>query len=350
MILIISSQVGISIFCLPYGLSKRVGHDGWIPVLFSGIASILLSILLMNLLRRYKNKSIFEIDTYLYGKYLGNMINILLVLYLTLKGVVALRFYEEVIHITVLRITPPLVITSLIIIPTVYLTWYGLKSICRFSVLIFGSMLSVIILFLLHSRYIRIEFLMPVGISSIPSLLDAMLSIAYSFLSFANVAVVYPFITDKAKTLKYVIAGITVSTLFFMASVIITSGFFGENMLKHLIFPILTLSASYRAPITERLDLFFLAIWFPALGMTLRMYFFVTYLSINKLFKVKKKTISIILLTLLIILLSRIPRDFAQVYKYMEVTDFIGVPLVSMLTLLNYVLSFIFKKGTSEQP
>jgi SNF family Na+-dependent transporter len=172
-----------------------------------------------------------------------------------------------------------------------------------------------------------------------------MLGTAYAFLSFANVAVVYPHITDKNKVLKSIITAIIVSTLFFMASSIMATGFFGENMLKHLVFPILALAESYKAPVLERIDLFFLAIWFPALAMTLRMYLYVTYNSINRLLNIKRKTISLILVVVSFILLSRIPRDFAQIYTYMEYVDIIGIPLVFGLTSLNYILSFIIKKG-----
>jgi DNA polymerase III sliding clamp (beta) subunit (PCNA family) len=62
MIMTISSQVGIGIFCQSYKLAVEVGHDGWIPLALSGIFSIILFVLFIKLMERYGNKSLFEIN------------------------------------------------------------------------------------------------------------------------------------------------------------------------------------------------------------------------------------------------------------------------------------------------
>jgi SNF family Na+-dependent transporter len=120
-------------------------------------------------------------------------------------------------------------------------------------------------------------------------------------------------------------------------------------MVKHLLFPLYSLAQSYSAPTLERIDLFFMAVWFPAFGMTLRMYLFTLYHSITKLLKINKKTLTLIILVLMLIAASRLFKDFNQLSKYAVLTDTIGIPPQLILVILNYVLSFFVKKGTTQK-
>ena len=78
-VFILSAQVGLGVIGLPSDLAKAVGHDGWISILSAGLLSTLVTIILIALLRRYSNQSIFEINRYLFGNILGQTINILLI-------------------------------------------------------------------------------------------------------------------------------------------------------------------------------------------------------------------------------------------------------------------------------
>lgn len=349
MVFILAAQIGVGVISVPSALANFAGHDGWISILLSGLVSIAMCFILIKHMERYDNKSLFEIHVLLYGKYIGMSINIIIILYLLLKGLISLRTPVEILNSIVLIQTPPLVLTLFIIFPTVYLTWYGLKAMCRFSGSIFISIIAMIALLLFQLKYVKITFLMPVGKSGITSILEATIKTSYSFLAFANLSLIYPHITDKDKTMKYTISTIIYSTLFFISVVVVTTGFFGEKMLKHLTLPIFSLAMSYRSTIFERMDLFFLITWYPAMLLTLKMYFFMSYYSINKVFNLKDKIMYILLITILLIFLSRIPRDFSQVYNYLQFSDMIGVPIVFGLIITNYLLSFVRTRGVRKK-
>src|SRR4051794_11483929 len=91
----ISAQVGTGILLLPSSLAAEEGHDGWISTLLTGILSILLIIIIMELLKRCSNKSIYEINNLLYGKYLGWFLSFIIFLYLCFATIINLRVLVE---------------------------------------------------------------------------------------------------------------------------------------------------------------------------------------------------------------------------------------------------------------
>ncbi|MBU3183198.1 GerAB/ArcD/ProY family transporter, partial [Clostridium psychrophilum] len=67
--LIVSIQIGAGILSLPANLAMVCGHDGWILILVYGILITAVIFLIIKLMNRYNNKSIYEINKLLYGKY-----------------------------------------------------------------------------------------------------------------------------------------------------------------------------------------------------------------------------------------------------------------------------------------
>lgn len=347
MIFIIGAQIGIGILDLPYRLAKNVGHDGWISVLLTGFLTGAASLIILRLLDRYKDKSIYEINRYLYGKYIGVLFNIIILLYLILAVSLGSRLLVEMVKMTVLKLTPPLVLSSFIIIPTVYLVWSGLKPVCRFASLILIMIVLIFLLFLLIGKFIRLTFIMPVGEAGINKIMGGIFTSFFAFLGFELIAVVYPNVTDKQNASKHITIGSIITTLFYTLFTLLTTGFFGENMLKHLIFPLYSLTRSYRAPVLERIDLYFIALWVPAMAISLRAYFYSTYDSINKMFNIKRKTLSILIFTIAAILIGRIPKDLVELYEYLNILSLSGIG-VAVFIIMSYIVSLINKRGVQR--
>ena len=361
MTFLISAQVGVGAITLPNRLAVSVGHDGWIAVIFGGIISASLSTLSVKLMERYKDKNLFEINSLSYGKFFGTALNLLVILYSFLKCSITLGFFVQTVHTTALKLTPAIILAAVLAAPAIYLSWYGLKPMCRFASVIFVIIFLEFFLFTLRFGEFKTVFLMPVGIFKIPKMARAIFSTSYTFLSSSILTIIYTEITDKKNALKYSLTSNVITTLFILISTAFTIGLFGENMLKHIIFPLYEVATTYNVPVLERIDLWFLSIWFPALSMSFGLYFFIIYYSIGKVFKktnssasksspnkAKKSifnmnTVSLLVLSIFIVLFSIIPNNFSDVRKYIIILDYIGNPLIFGPLIFNYILSF-FKK------
>lgn len=342
--LVISIQLGTGVLRAPSYLAITCGHDGWISILVFGIIITAIISLIIKLMNRYGNQSIYEISKLLYGKYLGGFLNLLTILYLWYSTCLYLRIYISLLHVYLLRSTPTLVLDILIIIPTYYLTWYGLKYVVRFTFMAYISLLLCLILFLLVFKNLRLSFLMPIGQGGIEGIKTSFAPCMAAFFGYEIISVVYPEITNKPKVMKHILMGNIITTIFYTILLLVTTAFFGEEMLKKSVYPIIQLSRSYRAPILERIDLLFIAFWIPTMSMATRGYFSISYYSIHKLLKLKKKSIYLIIFTSITILVSNVPKSYSNMAIYNKGMLVLGV-LFTLLLVISYLFSFIRKKG-----
>jgi spore germination protein (amino acid permease) len=341
---VLSIQIGTGILTLPADLAIACGHDGWISVLVVGIIITADISIIIKLMKRYDNQSIYGINKLLYGKYLGGLLNLLIVLYLWYSACLYFRSYINILHVELLRSTPSLILCIFIVIPTYYLIWYGLKYVARFTFMIYISLTFFCIMFLLFFKDLRFNFLMPIGESGIEGIKASFSPCLYAFMGYEVVSVIYPEITNKQKAMKYALGSNIITTIFFIILVLVTTSFFGEEMLKKTMYPIVNLSRSYKAPVIDRIDLLFIIFWIPAQAMATRGYFSIAYYSIHKLLRLKKKAIYLILFTSITILLSNVPKSNSQLHIYNNGMMISGT-LFSIFLVICYLFSFIRKKG-----
>jgi len=341
---VLSIQLGMAVLSLPAYLAIAAGHDGWISVLLFGTMITALIAIIIKLMNRYDNQSIYEINKFLYGKYLGGLLNLAIVFYLWYSGCLCLRTYINILHIHLLRLTPTLILCVMTLIPTFYLTWYGLKYVARFTFMIYISLTFCCILFFLVFKYLRLTFLMPIGVSGLDGIKASFKPCIYAFLGYEVISVIYPEITNKQKTMKYALGANIITTIFLIILVLVTTSFFGEEMLKRSIYPIIKLARSYEAPVLERIDLTFICFWLPAMSMATRGYFSIAYYSIHKLLNLKKKAIHLIVFTCITIFLSSLPQSNSQLDVYNNVMTVSGT-LFTIFLVICYLFSFIRKNG-----
>jgi spore germination protein (amino acid permease) len=346
--LIIASQIGVGILTLPPSLAKEIGHDGWLSVLFSGIATIPVLIVIIIFAGRYKDKTLVRINCLLYGKYLGSFFNFIFIVYLIFVSALILRIFVEVTKITVLRLTPAEVLTFVLFIPSMYLARYGFKAIARFANEVYVIVPAVLIFFLMVASKLRVTFLMPVGEAGVAPIAKSMLIVIPMFLGIELLPVIYSNLEDTAKVTRYLIAGHIYSTLFFTIVVAVTTLVYGEVLLKQLALPLFQVFRIFRSQLFERVDLFFNAIWFPAMGTTSLVYYYSGFYSLKQIFRVKRESIPFIIYTAVVLMASRIPKDFAQTSKILGLVGYWGMGIFAFF-MISCAFSFVNKRGVVEK-
>lgn len=337
-------QTGMGMITLPTLMAKAVGHDGWISILITGFISVILGGLITLLLKRYSNKSIYDINSLIFGKVIGFIFNVLLIIYLMLAAAASARVFSIFLKITLLPRTPPFLLIPFVMSPSIYLVWCGLKSVVRFKyVSLMAYVVSIIYLIMLIKHY-RFSFLMPVGEAGMVPILSGVKTGFYTFLGLELVVFVFPEITDKKNIFRWYIIANILTTLFSLVIVITSTALFGENLLKIQTIPLFNSARVYNAPILERLDLYLIALWFIVMGCSMRAYMFAAYYSIGKVFKVKDKKTSVFFFFMVLIFLSRIPKDVNEAFIVREIISLAGIG-VYLFLVLCLILSFVKRKG-----
>ncbi|MCX7922601.1 MAG: spore germination protein [Clostridia bacterium] len=342
------TQTGIGVVTLPTVMAKEVGHDGWISVLLSGFIAVILSALFAVLLKRYSDKGIFDINKLIFGKVLGTVLNVLLVIYLILAAVRGVRVFTLFLRLTVLPLSPPVAISPFILLPSIYLVWQGLKYVCRFKYISVISYVIAILFMALMASDLKTSFLMPVGEAGLNSILSSIPSSFLAFIGLELIVFLFPEIIDKKKAFKWHVSANILSTIFLILVVGVCTALFGEKFLQIQIIPLFNMARAYNAPILERIDLYMISLWFVVMGCSMRAYMFAAYYSLQKVFNMKNTRLSLALYFVSLVLLSRIPRDINEAFMFLEITNYTGIG-VSLFFVICLCISFIRKKGVKTR-
>jgi spore germination protein (amino acid permease) len=338
------AQTGMGMISLPSMLAKNVGHDGWISVILAGIISIVLGSLIVVLMKRYYDKSIYDIMELQFGKIIAMIINLLLIVYLLLASAASIRVFGVFLRITILPKTPLLIIAPFSMLPSIFMVWCGLKTVVRFKYIsTLSYVISLIYLLFIMEQY-RFSFIMPIGEAGLPNILSGIRTSFFTFLGFELIAFLFAEITDRKGLIKWQVTAITLSMLYSTIIVLASTSLFGENFLKLHTIPLFNLSRVYHDPILERVDLYLIALWFVAMGCSMRAYMFTAYYSIHRVFKLKDSKGLLLIFFAVIILLSRIPRDVNEIFSFRYNMSLIGIG-VACFFVFCLCLSFIRTKG-----
>lgn len=146
-----SMQVGVGIQGFQRIIYLETRHDAWISVIISGVATAILGFIMVKTLSLYENSDLFGIQYDVLGKWLGNLINILYVLYFLGSFHIIVRNYIEVLQAWVFPEIP----NWLFALTLVYLVYYALNGGLRtvVGVSFFSVVLSLwlILLLAIHS-------------------------------------------------------------------------------------------------------------------------------------------------------------------------------------------------------
>jgi spore germination protein (amino acid permease) len=340
-------QTGMGMVTLPTLLAKGAGHDGWISLLICGIISVVVGFLVALLLKRYCDKTIYDINNFIFGKVAGLLLNIVLVIYLFLAAAASARVFSVFLRITLLPGTPVLVIVPFVMLPSIYLVWSGLKYVVRFKyVSVVGYIVSITYILLLYKQY-RVSFLLPVGEAGLLKIVSNAKTGFFTFLGMELIAFVFPEITDKQNSIKWHVIAIILTTAFSIIITVATTALFGENFLKIQTIPLFNFGRVYNAPILERVDLYLIALWFVVMGCSMRVYMFAAYYSLSKVFKLKDSKVLVGFFFISLIFLSRIPKDLNEVFMFRQLISLIGIG-VYLFLVLCLCLSFIRTKGVKS--
>lgn len=129
-------QIGVGIYGFQSVIYKEAKQDAWISIIVSFLAAHLVVYVMFKTLEMYESNDIFGIHIDVYGKYFGNFMNLILVIYCGLAFFVIIRTYTEVINVWVFPDLSQSFITITILLLVIYTFSGGLRviiGVCFFS-------------------------------------------------------------------------------------------------------------------------------------------------------------------------------------------------------------------------
>jgi spore germination protein (amino acid permease) len=297
-------------------------------VLWTGIA----------LCRKFNNQSILDITGLICGRFFAFILNFLLFLCLLFIAAANYTLFVAGVGIWFFRSTPAWALAVYLIIPSALLAAVGLKSVCRFSFLLYFIIPLVLCLVALNLSDFRITALLPVGEHGLSNIMRAVPASLFAFCGVETILFVFPHIQDTQKITRKFSAAILIATLLFTVITAAHTGVFGDELVMKRFNAILGLARLIKVPVVERVDIYFLAVWITAMTLTTNTYMFLAHDTILRIFKPKARFIPSLIAVLLVVAPASIVEDNYVVLKLLGfagfITFFVGliVPLILLIT------------------
>lgn len=344
MSIVVLSMMSIKLITLPGDVIKYAKNDAWISVLLTGIITYLSAYIVYYIAVKYSGYNFAEINIKVLGPLLGRIPIILITTYAVVSAGISLRLFADSMKEFLLDRTPSIVIVTLMLFTCVYCLVKGIKTISIVFDMILPIILVIIIIILMPYKSAELKDLLPIGYGGIKPIVQGALQAIDPAIGCGIVSYVMPYFSDKKKTKKWVFIAVTIAIATYTIIVIMCIIVFGVIEVQYLNFPTISLAKTieFRAELFERTEILFMAAWIPAVFANIVTLFIVATFNLKVIFNIKKTNLDIFLIIPVVLIITFIPRNIVEVYKYLLMNDklaiyinLIYIPILFIIVLLK---------------
>jgi spore germination protein len=239
--------LGVGILTLPRFLADAMKTpDGWITVIVGGILAFGLGLIMVKLSQRFPGKTFFEYSQIITGKWMGKALNLVLIVYFALFAGFEIRDMSEIINYLFLEKTPKEFIIFVFMCVAVYLTAGGINAIARlFELILPVSIVIIIASYLLSLKLFELENLRPVLGLGMGPIFKGLPETWRAFAGIETMLIVTASMSRPEKASKALFAGIGISVLVYLITIIVVLGSIPFEQVATLTWPTISLVRSY---------------------------------------------------------------------------------------------------------
>ncbi|MGP4065964.1 GerAB/ArcD/ProY family transporter [Oceanobacillus sp. M65] len=341
--IITSLQLGVGVMGVPRFIYLEAGADSWISVLIATSYILVVLFVMIFILKQYDNADIFGIHRDLFGKWLGNLISSVYIIYFIATLFSVLITYIEVVRIFIFPTLSPLVMGLLMIILAVYSTLGGLRIMVGVCFLFF--ILTHWLLLLLIEPAVQIDWdhFLPMFQTPMPDLLKGARATSYTFFGIEILFLIYPFIQNKKGMHFPIYMAAIWSGLLVMITTIITLGFFSGVQVERREWTLLSLFKFQQFSFIERLDFVVVAEWMMVIIPNIILLLWGATYGIKRVYKLPQK-VSIYALAFPLLIGCWLLDEHFQIQWIIDKINELGFWLVYVYPFLLLPLVLIKKK------
>ncbi|MGM0753703.1 MAG: GerAB/ArcD/ProY family transporter [Bacillota bacterium] len=258
--LIHSIQVGAGVLGFQRVISKNAGYDGWISVILAGIFTHIL-MFIMYLILEKSGGDLVSAHTLVFGKWIGNIFNLLFTFYFSLLVITIMRTYIEVLQVWMYPRLSTFMFALFFLILVYYIVNGGVRTIAGTA--FFGTVLPsyLILTFAFTFKYADFRNILPVFDHTIKDILISTKNMSLTYLGYEAILMLYPYIKDAKKSQKYAHWGLITTTIIYTLIAIISFAFFSQKQLEKTVWATLSMWKIVEMPFVERFEYIGIANW-----------------------------------------------------------------------------------------
>lgn len=289
MFIIHASQIGVGIVGLPRIVYLAAKHDAWISVFLGGMMSAIALAMMFFMLRQYESADLYGIQVDIFGKWIGNALNLIYMVYLSLSYFVILMNYIEIIQVWIFPDLPTWQIILVLILLSIYAVYGGVRVIVGIAFLSVLGTFWIIFILIVPMQYSDPKHLLPLLNIDLKHLLLGAYKTSLSIMGFELIMFFYPYVKNKKKVFLFSQIGNLFTTILSTAVTLISITFFAENGLARTIWPVLSMFKIVRLPNLERFEFIAVSIWMLIILPNMCCYLWAASKGFNRVINWKQK-------------------------------------------------------------
>jgi spore germination protein (amino acid permease) len=276
-------QMGVGVLTLPRELAEKAGTDGWILIIISWFITTIVSLLIVQIMKKHPNGTILDLLTHYFGKWVGRLATIMFALYFALLAHVIFTREALFIQAWILPRTKIYVLLFLLAIPTYQIVRKNIQILGRYSEFVFYLTSWMIFVYVVPLKDAEWLHLLPILKEGWMPILSNVKSSIFSFIGFEIIFFIYPFLEKKEKASLGVVIANTLSLFAFLIFTIGAYAFFSPDEITLFNEPTIEMLKVLELKFIERLEIVFFSLYLFVMSTTVLPLMFMTVFCTSQL-------------------------------------------------------------------
>ncbi|RSK27723.1 hypothetical protein EJF36_13030 [Bacillus sp. HMF5848] len=324
----------------------------WMVPLIAGSIVFLPLFLFVKLINKYK-LSLVDLNVRLTGKYVGNIINLILFAFSLIGTALMLSNYSDILMTLYFPQTPKLVLHFVLTLVCLLVAYGGAYMVGRTAwiVLPYIKLALLVLIILTLSEELNLSYLFPFFGTGIDVVLKESFLQNSIYIELILFAALIPYVRDSKNYSKAVLWGLWVVALemsiFYFFYIIV----FDAYSLKNMLLPFQHLARAVElGRFISNFEGYFLAFWIVGSIVKFATYFFITTTIFTQTIKkVKFTKIYIIPIAAVIFVIGIIPETIVHAaFSYRQMSLYVGSYIFVTLPIILWILSFRKKASVAS--
>lgn len=347
-LLVISFVYGSSLLMAPGLTASFANQDAWVSMIVALMIGLLLNVVWMMLLKRYDYQSVFTIMENVGGKWLGLIINLLIVFYAIHLAAYIVRNLSNFMVINVIPDSNEWTYQIMIIILACYSCFYGLNNMARVNEFLMPWMLLLffisICLIINQFEFYHIKPIFEQSVQSISQ--GAYSTLGFPFIEIILFGTVFTFVKRKEKLMKGYILSLLFGGMILVVTVFLTVGIEGPFMVSRQTYSTYSMMRNITVvKLFERIEILIAIVWIFGILVKITLCLFAALKGLQHITRHKNYNPFLIPVGILIWVMSN------EIHRNsMEFTEFVAKNwtlwwfTIYLILILTMIIGIVFKK------
>lgn len=268
--------VSVGFLSLPRVLAEQAGTAGWITLIIVWVISIVASLIVIQVMKRYPDSTLLDLLSMYLGKWAGKAGAVLFALYLFYYGYTGLVYTILITKQYLLQQTPAYIIMLLLLVPTYVIVRNGPRILGRYVEVIIFLSLWIPFVYLLPIKDAHWLRLLPVLKEGWKPVFAALPGTLYYHIGFSTTFILYPFLKNKRKASAGIVISYTLAMLMYLFITVICFVYFSPDEIMAYNEPTINLLKAIEFKFISRIEVLFIAFyllifslsWIPTMYMS----------------------------------------------------------------------------------